>query len=668
MLNSCRNVVRFFLMIASWIFCVAAFQNCSGFSPVGPAATQNDENSVGGGSPNTNQSAAPEPYNIGINLPGISYYNNAPIYADVTFAMSGNHGPWQPAVATAGTTSPLDATGAPTVASWAAFTGDYPSGNYTVTWDGTGSIGVEPYMASYGSMGAVTTTSSNGVQHNSAILKITSHLGGYTTLTATPPLTNIHIMAPAAFVAPGTIFMADFLQKLKPFSTFRFMDALNTNNNYVENWSQRTWPSAGSRITAQGMAYEDIIALANVSGKDIWINIPVLATDDYVCRLARLLRYGEPGDMSNSACSLTAPSSAPAGAVTLNHNSKVYIEFSNEIWNWGFAQIGAVYCMANGGPPTGGTCPTDVNTGAALNSPPSAIAKAVLANKSLPWGTNAFYIGEDLAMVLTKRNNDIFKTVFGNQSTQIKTVMNVQAAWAAEAVPGFTFMLAAFGPISNYMDYMAVAPYFGLDKDATGTNTANSNTVDLIFNDLQNYVLSSNPPATDGNTVVNFLTGDLVVSNQYGLPLIAYEGGQSLSGSNNETVKDAAQSDPRMYASYLQYFALWDKLVGRSHLFNHFSFVAADGAFGDWGSLVDLPDPGSQKYDALLSLTRTPGDANLDGVVDSADCAIVQANFGSSSNVWWMQGDFNHDGKVDAEDLQMMNQYISGVPCSPPSQ
>jgi hypothetical protein len=44
------------------------------------------------------------------------------------------------------------------------------------------------------------------------------------------------------------------------------------------------------------------------------------------------------------------------------------------------------------------------------------------------------------------------------------------------------------------------------------------------------------------------------------------------------------------------------------------------------------------------------GDANLDGVVDSLDLAIVQAHYGQSG-MSWAQGDFNYDGVVDAIDL-----------------
>ena len=147
----------------------------------------------------------------------------------------------------------------------------------------------------------------------------------------------------------------------------------------------------------------------------------------------------------------------------------------------------------------------------------------------------------------------------------------------------------------------------------------------------------------------------------YGLPLVAYEGGQGLASASDNTIM--AQSDPRMYAAYQTYFSLWDKLVGRDHLFNHFDYVGTYGSYGSWGALVNQNDPGSQKWDALMSVTRLAGDANLDGVVNAEDCAILQAHFGMSGQ-WWMQGDFNHDGVVDASDLALLNANIVGPACA----
>jgi hypothetical protein len=60
---------------------------------------------------------------------------------------------------------------------------------------------------------------------------------------------------------------------------------------------------------SSGIALEHLIELAITQQADPWINIPVLADDDYVTQLANLLFAKLPSQYS------------------------AYIEFSNEIWN-----------------------------------------------------------------------------------------------------------------------------------------------------------------------------------------------------------------------------------------------------------------------------------------------------------------------------------------------
>jgi hypothetical protein len=593
-------------------------------------------------------------YNLGMNVPGLNYYNNVAIYADVALVLGGNYGPWDKADGSAA--AALDASGNPTEAASTGLTDQYPSGDYAVSWDGTGTFA--PRNASgVATLGTVATTTSGGVQHNTTTLTFTQQLSATPTaanwvgFSATPPITNLHITAPSSLAAPGNMFMNDYLARLAPFSTLRFMDALNTNGNLVQNWSQRSWPTAGSRTnTPQGMAYEDVIELARETGADIWINVPALATDDYVCRLARLLRYGEQGDMSNSACDPKAPA-ATATTAPLNAESKVYVEYSNEVWNWGFQQIEDIYCMVWGMPDkTGDGKHCDVT------APTSTIGKTALSDSSLPWSTNTYEKATQFTLVLVKRVSDIFRTVFDCSSgagCQAQIPMNVQAAYAAEVDPGFAFLKQAYGSVSS-IDVMAVAPYFNTDSPDAGS-------VDSIFGDLTSNILSTSPPSSEGSAIANWLKGDLAEAAMYGLPIVAYEGGQGLSGGSANFI--TAQSDPRMYQAYLTYFSLWDSLVGRTHLFNHYNFAGAYGSYGSWGALVNEYDPGTEKWDALLSLTRLPGDANLDGVVNALDCTILEAHLGQSGTMWWMQGDFNHDGVVNAADLALMNANIVGAKC-----
>ncbi len=57
-------------------------------------------------------------------------------------------------------------------------------------------------------------------------------------------------------------------------------------------------------------------------------------------------------------------------------------------------------------------------------------------------------------------------------------------------------------------------------------------------------------------------------------------------------------------------------------------------------------------------LSRFPGDADGNSVVDLDDFARLKQNFGASVNVTWEDGDFNNDGAVDLDDFAILKQYF----------
>eukprot|EP00051_Salpingoeca_urceolata_P023746 m.408370 g.408370 ORF g.408370 m.408370 type:complete len:332 (-) comp20146_c0_seq3:930-1925(-) len=100
------------------------------------------------------------------------------------------------------------------------------------------------------------------------------------------------------------------------FTTLRFMDWMSTNGNVVSEWSNRTLPSNNTQDQkGRGVAWEHIITLSNYLKINPWVNIPHLATDDYVANLAMLLRD------------------------TLSPDLVIHVEYSNEVWNFGLSSI-----------------------------------------------------------------------------------------------------------------------------------------------------------------------------------------------------------------------------------------------------------------------------------------------------------------------------------------
>jgi hypothetical protein len=618
----------------------------SGSQSAAPASGSISFNSAG-----TNGTAS---YNIGIDMPVYAYYISAPMFADITNQISGNNGEWDagtPGNSSAAAT--LDSTGAPTEApAFTMFTATYPSGTYTLSY--TGAPGILSISGCGATLGSPTVKGNSASYPVTFTQQITSTGNNFCMMSlSSTPITNIHLTAPSSLTTGD--FLTGWLMKIAPFSTVRYLDPLFTNfgslpggGNGTQNWVQRTFP--GGPLTEQGYSYDYIIEYANITGKDVWINIPGEATDNYVCRLARLFAFGESGANDNgSNCSMTAPPSGPFSTVVpkgLNSKSHVILEYVNETWNFAFPIANDLYCWANAEPPAGGSCPD----GTSITWSP--IVAAELANSSLPWSTTAndpFGRGEDLAAAFAKRGGDIFKQVFGSRSNQVIAVMNVQAADpSGGGGNGLNFLFAAFG---TGIDRMAVAPYITPADEATQCVSSIST--------CQSALQAS---ASPGGQTYGWVQSDVSQAANNGIPLISYEGGQGLNGGtqSQDNLEQTVVSDPHMFTIAQQNFTtMWGPLVGQNHDFNWFQLCATEL----WGALVNCPDHGSQRFDAMLSLILIPGDANYDGKVDINDCNIVLANQGLSSGAFWEDGDFNHDGAVGPDDLAILNQHFSGGNC-----
>lgn len=588
-------------------------------------------------------------YNIGMNVVENNYWTSAAPYSDMArmFCSNTDSTCWDDQ--SNGSATPINSNGYPTLATESVMWSPYPSGTYTVTWDGAGTISFTELGG-----GSFTVNSSSG-GHSTGTLQYVS--GSSIRMQVTPPISNLHIMSPSSEYTAGNMFRTNYLKRLQPFSTLRMMDALKTNSVTIVNWSQRSWPEDYSSAKAAGMPYEEVIALANESGKDIWINIPTFASDDYVCRLARLFRYGEHGDRTNSACDPSAPGNPPSDAEPLNPSLKVYVEFGNEVWNWGFPAAQEIFCQVHGVPDDRFYNPPEYTATCSHTTPGSVIGAAALANNSLPWDAeNPWAKSNQYFGVLTRRSATMFKTVFSSNPSAVQNVLAWQAAGSAADI--LSFLNTAYGDPRQYIDVIASAPYidnsyddeandiWGVERPITGTTQAQQLT--SLFSALNTSIATRANPWTASNKAV---------ADTYSIPLVAYEGGQGLFGGTHFDLKLAAQSDPRMYDLTRSALQSWHDNAGANSLFTYYTMSMQDGEFGYWGALLNAEtQPGGQKWDALLSLVRAPGDADLDGVVNDTDYAIIQAHLGQTG-MWWEQGDFNHDGTVNSTDVALYNDY-----------
>lgn len=158
------------------------------------------------------------------------------------------------------------------------------------------------------------------------------------TLTVTnvnDPPRNIRIYQTryATNVANGETFNPDWLAQVRKFRTIRLMDWQGTNNSTVVNFSQladmgfNSWAlpfqAAGTNgpFGPKGSAHPDLICtLANASGCNVHVCIPLTASDAFVTAFATFMQA--------------------------NTSVEVTYELSNECWNSGFNQFG--YCQTQG--------------------------------------------------------------------------------------------------------------------------------------------------------------------------------------------------------------------------------------------------------------------------------------------------------------------------------
>jgi len=331
------------------------------------------------------------------------------------------------------------------------------------------------------------------------------------------------------FVMPGyentyetEIFQDRFLEVMKKYSAIRFMDWGETNFSPLETWSQRTTPQHQTQSRDEGVSLEYMIALSNKLEADMWYCVPHAADDDYVRKAAELIK------------------------AQLHPDRKLYLEYSNEVWNFAFGQFH--YCYAKG----------------------EALELTEMGNFAAEY--YALRVGQIF---------DIFTDVFG-ETEQLQNVI----AWQNYNVYWTKKVLEYNGNLAK-TDAVAIAPYFG---GITGKPENFEQEKDLTLDEVVDLCLHHLTGTMDG------IRGQIDMVKERGLPLIAYEGGQHLVGLDfvredtaftNKLI--AVNHHPRMKEAYLDYLNRWKEVGGE--LFMHFSLMGLGGKFGSWGAFDTYSHP-----------------------------------------------------------------------------
>jgi hypothetical protein len=351
------------------------------------------------------------------------------------------------------------------------------------------------------------------------------------------------------------VFHPTFLGRMNGIGAVRFMDWGATNGHTHSRWSERTRPNQ-TQGGERGVAYEYMIDLANRLDADPWICVPHRADDGYVEALAQLIK------------------------TRLKADRKVYIEYSNELWNGIFAQT--QWAAEQG-------CKAGLNklgkySGGCDEDGPRYWA-------GIKW--NARRTGEIIS---------IFDRVFASEKARLVRVI---AGHAHNDHMNDVLLGAledkAINRSGTRADVLAIAPYLGggVASELTEQGKTGSVGVPELLDKLEALVKSDVAEATRSN---------YKIAQQHGVRLIAYEGGQHLvapgESQNNGAFVDkliAANRNPRMRSIYARMLDAWYENSGQG-LMVLFNFAETPSKYGAWGLLESQEQELSQapKYQAFF--------------------------------------------------------------------
>lgn len=353
------------------------------------------------------------------------------------------------------------------------------------------------------------------------------------------------------------IFHPLFLSDMAPFRTLRFMQFLSTIDNPTAHWGQRPQLTDASWGLSGGSPLELALQMANQLYAEPWLNIPVRVDNNYLRQYARLVK------------------------AQLDPDINFYLEFGNEVWNnaWPYIMDGD-YLQEQG-----------------RRQWPDTQAQ------NIEYRLNYYALR-------AAQSCAIFKQEFAGQADRIKCVMGGQTGvpWISEQMLTCPMVQQSGGQAcATEMDVLAVGSYFaGYMADERylnilkGWSDEGERGLNKLFAEMhqgQLYNLTYNPNEPDWwqapadgalGSAARDIEASLMLANQYGLMLAAYEGGQHLSYAGyiadgreqiNQQLFLPANRDPRMAQLYTQHLDNWR--ASGAGLFILFESI---GRWDNWGA------------------------------------------------------------------------------------
>jgi hypothetical protein len=392
------------------------------------------------------------------------------------------------------------------------------------TWEGTGTIGA-----------GGNRTADRAGDHSYEFLYSPNKLNdarvwlSLRNVSASDPVRNLDCREKD--MARSELFSPEFVNSLKPYGVLRFLDwsAANANPQSV-TWADRTQPGSIYQARPQGPALENIVALSNKLSAEPWVNVPWNADDDYITRMAQLFHDGIPA------------------------NRRVYVELSNEVWNYMFA--------------------------ISRQSESEGLARKLSDDRVV---ANLRRYAERTGEVMR-----IWSRVFADRPGQLVRVAATQHdnPWTAEVV------MTAPGLADN-IDALATAPYFGTGF-FSGSEAGMTNTGQML-SILAGY---------SRQVLANAGEANAAWARKYGKRYIAYEAGQHLIEDGSLGRITAMNRSNAMYDIYVNYITDWKTRFNDTMVL--YSATHPISGYGAWGLREYAGQPLSEtpKLRAAIAMGR----------------------------------------------------------------
>ena len=414
--------------------------------------------------------------------------------------------------------------------------------------------------------------------------------------TTGPGLQNISLLQPSYNLTSKSEITDLLATHLSRFSIIRFMDWTSTNNNFDVYWNGTTpldWPQYH---TDKHIPWETVPLVANQITKpvDIWINIPVNVSDDFILHIAQIMYKN------------------------INANSNIYLEYSNEVWNWGFIQTVVNYIAAND----------------------SVIHHGDPYHFNYDNCSNVWCWATRRTAYRIKYIADLFKTVFGEDNVgQWKRVRPILAGWTINPSviqSGLDYLNATFGPPNTLIHGVAIAPYFDLGPYNKWPNLTIDQVIEGMNVSIQDYL----PEKGWGQKAP--VGAHAAFAAWYKLPMYGYEGGPSTYTSCANCSVDAirnASRDPRITDICTTYLNSWYE-YGFQELNWYGGGAGVVTQWGSWSLLEDMRQETlmdtTHMFNATSPVAQLPRPSPKLKAIDQVRQNSIQLKFGipvPSSNV-----------------------------------